>query len=200
MAPLPALPDSVFLRHRLVNHFPHHPAQSKDWFGAIAKSGLWVHEDFAIWCARHYAIAPPKPRAPAAAPRRNGISLFLLCLWAWYSRQPGTRGYNLIVTPWRPDMELGAACTAAYDWRESLELELALGSRRIDDNWLQPASVDGYTFAPLCTAAEIDAESRAMRNCLRTYGDYVAMGDCRLWSVRRDGARIATLEIWAAWD
>ena len=100
-----------------------------------------------------------------------------------------------MTTRWGPDMEMAAACSAAYDWRESLELEFALGARHIDDNWLQPGSADGYSFTPLCTAAEIDAESRAMRNCLRTYGDYVATGDSRLWSVRRDGARIATLEI-----
>jgi hypothetical protein len=195
VAPLPVLPDSAFLRHRLVNHFPYHPAQSAHWFGAVANSGQWVHEDFTVWCARNYALMPREPRGRRRRRGRNGVSFRLLCLWAWYSMQPHSRAHELMETPWTPDMEMGAACTAAYDWRESLELEITLGSRRVDDNWLQPGSVDGYTFTPLCSAAEIDAEGRAMRNCLRTYGDSVALGDSRLWSVRRDGARIATLEI-----
>jgi len=193
VAPLPELPDSSFLRHRLVNHFPSHPQQSVPWFAAVSKAGRWVHEDFVVWCARHYAAL--LPRRGGRRRRWNGVSFRLLCLWAWYCGQPHTRAHGLIATHWNPDMEMGAACTAAYDWRDSLELEITLGSRRIDDNWLQPGSADGYTFTPLCTAADIDAEGRAMRNCLRTYGDSVVLGDSRLWSVRRDGTRIASLEI-----
>jgi len=191
VAPLPALPDGPFIRHRIVNHFPCHPRQSEGWFGAVSKGGLLAHEEFAIWCARNYAVPSMRRRVR----RRRAIPFRLLCLWAWYSGQPHTRAHGLIVTPWRPDIQMDAACAAAFDWRESLELEITLGSRCIDDHWLQPGCADGYTFTPLSTAAEIDAEGRAMRNCVRTYGDSVALGDARLWSVRREGARIATLEI-----
>jgi hypothetical protein len=92
-------------------------------------------------------------------------------------------------------MQRPAAYSAAFDWRESVELELTLGTRSVEDHWLQPGSMDGYTFLPLSSAAEIESEGRAMRNCVRTYGDVVASGDTRLWSVRRDGERVATLEI-----
>ena len=34
-----------------------------------------------------------------------------------------------------------------------------------------------------------------MNNCVRTYADSIALGYSRLWSVRRNGARVATLEV-----
>jgi hypothetical protein len=192
-APLPELPDSLFLRHRMVNHFPRHPRQSTQWLGAVSEGGLWVHDEFALWCARNFAVSVVKQRRGR---RRSARSAFhILCLWAWYSSQPHTRAHGLITVPWSPDMQRPAAFTAAFEWRDSVELDLTLGAQNIDDWWLQPGSVDGYAFQPLRTAADIDAEGRAMRNCVRTYGDAVASGDARLWSVRRNGGRFATLEI-----
>src|SRR5262249_40397692 len=54
---------------------------------------------------------------------------------------------------------------------------------------------DGYEFVPLDSAARLAEEAAAMENCLRTY-DYDVVGDhCRLWSVRREGQRIASFEV-----
>ena len=39
-----------------------------------------------------------------------------------------------------------------------------------------------------------------MRNCVRTYGEAVANGDARLWSVRREGARASPLWKSAVWE
>jgi len=191
--PPPFLPDSSFLRHRIVNHFPRHPYQSAQWFGAVSEGGRWVHEEFALWCAQNFAAPAVKRRRGRRRPA--GSAFHILSLWAWYSSRPETRAHALIATPWNPDMQRQAAFTAAFDWRDSLELELTLGSRGVDNLWLRPGSMDGYAFQPLRTSAEIDAEGRAMRNCVRTYGDVVASGDAQLWSVRRNDVRIATLEI-----
>jgi hypothetical protein len=34
-----------------------------------------------------------------------------------------------------------------------------------------------------------------MKNCVRTYGTYIGENMSRLWSMRRDGERIATVEV-----
>jgi hypothetical protein len=52
----------------------------------------------------------------------------------------------------------------------------------------------GLSIVPLATAAEIDAEGRAMHHCARTYIDKVAVGDCCLYSARRGDKRVATIE------
>lgn len=96
---------------------------------------------------------------------------------------------------WTPDMELKAATDAALAWRASLDLKLYLGNRVLSDTWHAPGCIDGYDFLPLRTADEIEDEARAMQNCLRTYGDSIAQGGSRIWTIRKDGARVATMEI-----
>src|SRR5262249_4183611 len=48
---------------------------------------------------------------------------------------------------------------------------------------------------PLTSASAIIEEATAMRNCLRTYGYRVARNCMRLWSIRKDGERVATLSL-----
>lgn len=183
---LPALSDNIFLRHRIVNHLPTHPKQTAAWFEAVSASSRWVHDGFALWCARTYSARLPK--------RRSHLTR-LLCLWAWFSGQAGTRGYALMEKPWHPGMKLRAALDAAWAWQEMVELDLDLGAAPVTHTWLKPGFADGYEFLPLSGAAEIDEEAAAMRNCLRTYSADVRRGYSRLWSVRRDRERIATLEV-----
>jgi hypothetical protein len=92
-------------------------------------------------------------------------------------------------------MRIAQAMTAADDWRMLIALHMNLGRQPIADMWLQSARVDGYDFLPLCSIAAIAEEADAMRNCLRSYGYTLAHNRSRLWSVRRNGQRVATLSI-----
>ena len=189
IAPLPVLPDSPFIRQRMVNQFPRHPRHAALWFEAVSEGGLWAHEGFALWAAEAYA-ARRKPTK-----RRPKFHIRLLALWAWYSEQPGTRGHALIETPWQPQISFDGACKAALTWRDNLDLEFYLGTQGARDPWHAPAHIDGYDFVPLTGADAVADEARAMDNCLRGYGEAVAQIYSRLWSVRKDGTRVATLEM-----
>jgi hypothetical protein len=92
-------------------------------------------------------------------------------------------------------MRIGPALAAADDWRTNIALHVNLGPRPITDMWLQAGRVAGYDFLPLNSISAIAEEADAMRNCLRTYGYNLAHNRSRLWSVRRDGERIATLRL-----
>jgi hypothetical protein len=190
-AAIPELPDSFFLRRRIVNHFPRAPKAAPQWFDRVSFAARWSDEAFAVRCAQIFATRRP-PR------RRRAGNMGLLCLWAWYSNRLGTMARNLMARPWNADMEYKAALDAVLSWREALDLHLHLGSRYVEELWHKPGFIGGYEFVPLRTAAEIEAEARAMQNCLRTYGELVAQDTTRLWSVRREGLRIATLEIGCA--
>jgi len=183
VAPLPELPDSAFVRHRIVNHLPPQARYADHWLRGVADGNRWAHEDFALWCAR------------AMAGKEVIYNFRLLALWAWFSGQPQTRGHALIAHRWTPDIKLNAATKAAKAWRDRVDLELHLGERTVDDLWYAPGEVDGYAFVPIRGALGVDAEAEAMRNCLRTYGENVATGFSRLWSVRKNDERVATLEI-----
>jgi hypothetical protein len=185
--PLPArLPDGALFRRQIANHLPKRRDAAK-WLKAVADAADWGTEPLAVWVARELARNPRKFRHSA---------LRRVALWAWYGTTVGTGRDGLPQKAWQPSMTFASAQTDAEDWLEQcVELQLFLGASPIEDMWLRSATVDGFAFVPLLTAAAIAEEAFAMSNCLRTYGDTVARNHGRLWSVRRDGTRVATLQI-----
>jgi PcfJ-like protein len=76
-----------------------------------------------------------------------------------------------------------------------VRLSLQLRDGVLTDPWLQQGEAMGLTFSPLIECNEILAEAHAMQNCADQYADRLARDKCRLFSVRRRGQRVATLEI-----
>src|SRR4029453_13273389 len=77
----------------------------------------------------------------------------------------------------------------------TIDPHVNLGREPVADLWLQSARVSGYDFLPLVSGSDIAEEAAAMGNCLRTYGDSVVHNCSRLWSMRKDGRRVATLMV-----
>ena len=195
-APLPEMPDGAFVRHRIVNHLPVQAKFAPRWFAVVAFAHLWADEAFVLWCAREFAhvakAGSRHDRRRVNRGRRPG-RLALLCLWAWYSTRPEEHAASLIRRPWRPEMPLQAAHRHADDWATAVELDLNLGGRPIPDCWLSLRHWAGYEFVPLAGAADIAAEADAMCNCVRTYSDGLIHDRIRLFGLRKDGARLATV-------
>jgi hypothetical protein len=184
--PIMRLPDGELFRRQIANHLPRSPKLAPTWLQVVADVADLAHEAAAVWGARELVREPR---------RVNPAQLRLICLWSWFSGQPGTYGYELIGKPWTPDMRMGPALAAADDWRMMIALHVNLGRQPITDMWLRTGRVAGYDFLPLNSIAAIAEEADAMRNCLHTYGYNLAHNRSRLWSVRRDGERVATLRV-----
>jgi hypothetical protein len=183
--PLAKLPDDKLFRRQIANHLPSRKAAST-WLCAVSEAVELADNAFAVWIAREIV----NDRRSVKLDRLRRVAL-----WAWFSCQPDTFGHGLIEKRWTPDMRFRSARDAADDWRTTVELHAYLGREPVADVWLRPALVHGYSFRPLASASEIVEESRAMSNCLRTYGDCVAHNRYRLWSVGRDGRQVATLAL-----
>jgi hypothetical protein len=184
--PIPGLPDGELFRRRIVNHLPRSPKLVATWLQAVADVGALAHEQAAVWIAREL-IREPQGVKPAR--------LRLVSLWAWFSLEPTTFAHALIERRWTPEIRIKQALAAAGDWRTMIGLHVNLGGAPITDMWLEPGRVGVYDFHALSSIAAIVDEANAMRNCLRTYGYSLAHNSARLWSVRRDGARVATLRL-----
>lgn len=183
--PLGRLPDSKSFRLQIANHLPSRKIASI-WLQSVADIGESAHEAIAVWIAREVIREKRNVKLDR---------LRLVGLWAWYSGQPETLGYKMIQNPWTSDMRMASALSAADDWRTNISLHVNLGSEPITDPWLRPACVSGYDFLPLTSISDISDEAEAMRNCLRTYGYNLAHNRSRLWSMRKDGRRVATLKV-----
>ncbi|MBH5388431.1 hypothetical protein H1B27_19385 [Bradyrhizobium sp. CNPSo 4019] len=184
--PIPRLPDGELFRRQIANHLPRSLKLAPCWLQLVAEAAELAHEPMAAWIAREFVR---EPRRVTTARVR------LICLWAWFSSQPTTLGHDLIEKPWTPDMRIDAACSAAREWRTVVALHANLGRMPIADMWLRPGRMAGYEFMPLDSIATVVEEAKAMRNCLRTLGSSLAHNHSRLWSIRKDGERIATLRI-----
>lgn len=184
--PLPRLPDGELFRRQIGNHLPRSPKLVPTWLQVVAEVSALAHEQAAVWIAREL-VREPRGLKPAR--------LRLISLWMWFSLQPATFAHALIDRRWTPKMRMEAALAASDDWCMMVALHVNLGDQPIANMWLEPGHVGGYDFHPLSSIAAIADEAIAMRNCLRTYGYNLAHNSARLWSVRRDGTRIATLRI-----
>jgi len=184
-AALGRLPDGDVFRCRIVNRLPRSPKLAPMWFQAVADAARWGNEQVALWIAGEL---------DRNARRFKPEQIRLLALYAWYSARPDTAAHRLIRKTWHPNMCLSTAADAATEWRVAVDLKLNLGERAIDP-WLEPGAVMGFDFVPLCSEAQIAQEASEMRNCVRGYGRDLVHNRSRLWSIRRDGTRVATVSI-----
>lgn len=182
----PLLPDDADFRRSIANYMPKHWKHAPNWLDVIAKAFDVGDSAIALWFARE------APRTKDRAARNSGNER-LVALYAWLCAPGHIRGSEAI-PPWRAEMAWNAARAAATDWREATLLELYLLDG-VADPWFEPARIGAYEFAPLNTTADLCEEAAAMSHCVRTYGYEIASNHRRIWSVRKDGARVATLSL-----
>jgi len=184
--PVGPLPTSENFARRIANKRPIPPEQSAFWLATLSFANHACHEDFALWLAEQDIYGE------VGTPGR----LFgVLAAYAWYSNAFLSRAHELIVVPWRPEMAFDTALCAAKSWFNRMRLVVQLEAGVLTDSWLSAGSSGSYSFIPLLDQRDILAEAQAMQNCADQYADRLVRDRCRLFSIRHNGARVATLEI-----
>jgi hypothetical protein len=101
----------------------------------------------------------------------------------------------------RTEASLADGCTWGSIGRlsQAWHVEQALAElKKSDATWENRTGVTfhlGYMVVELSSAAALMDEGREMHNCVRSYTDVCVEGRSRIFSIRRDGQRVATLEI-----
>jgi hypothetical protein len=184
---LPAyLPKSEAFGRRIATRLPASPRESAFWLTSVLFAETAGHEDFAIWLAGQTVF---HDRGDAEK------MIAVVAAYAWHSGQPDTPAHKLIVVPWRPEIAFDTALCAAKSWFNRMRLVLQLPPGAVTDPWLKPGAALGFTFEPLMSHPDILTEAQAMQNCADQYGERIVRDKCRLFSVKRNGTRAATLEI-----
>jgi hypothetical protein len=183
--PLPVMPTDSEFALAVTNRIPLRVEETAAWFDRIVYALRVVDRDFAIWVAK----------APRVLPMSTSDEDFRwLTAWAWYSRQPGTRAHELLRRPWLPGISWKKARDEVAIWRKRIDLTATLG-RGIRDPWFSDGHALGFDIVALRTVEHFVAESSAMENCLDQYAARLTYGRVRVFSVRRHGASIASLEL-----
>lgn len=187
--PIPRLPGSASASGRIANHIPRARKDIGPWLTAVGNAWGYADETVAVWMARIWRRAPRRRRR-----HRCDEQLRAMCLWAWHARHVPNDPCKLRVA-WLPTMGFDAARSAANDWLTNVELYVKVGDKPIADMWLKAGRVGPFEIVPLQTFADVHDEAMVMKHCVRTYGTDLMENYCRLWSIRRDGDRVATFEI-----
>ncbi len=180
------LPKSEAFGRRIASRLPQTTRESAFWLTSVLFAQAACHDDFAIWLAGQTVFADHADAEKLIA---------VVAAYAWFSGQPEAEGHKLIVVPWRPEIAFDTALCAAKSWFNRLRLVLQLSPGIVGDAWLKSGQALGYTFEPLLNHPDILAEAHAMQNCADQYGERIVRDKCRLFSVKRNGTRVATLEI-----
>jgi hypothetical protein len=181
----PRLPDTPNVRRAIANHVPKGAGATTfknapwRWLEAVAIAFETADEEVGLWMARR-----------AAASDLVGIfRARVVALWAWRSRHaPQPEAWPR----WSPELGWDRASDLAFDWRARLAFDVYGGP---GGDARQAWERDGFTFSPLLDFEAIVAEGEAMRHCVADYAYEVATAESTLWSVSKDGARVATAEI-----
>jgi hypothetical protein len=151
----------------------------------VSFAARYGDETIAIWLARQHRLFAQERFAP--------YSLMPLILYAWHSRH--RPDVLLFSVPWVPSLELPEAFFRTVAWLKMIKPHVDLDYWGVVDSWMPAGRWKGYFFTPLSTPNALTLDAIEMQNCLSEYGEGLARNFCRLFSVRRAGQKIATMEV-----
>jgi hypothetical protein len=183
--PLENVPGGEAFTRRIASRLPENIRHSSFWLESVMFATEAAHEEFAIW------IADQPIYADRGEPHRI---LAVLAAYAWFSCAD-TKANEFIVVPWRPEIAFDTALCAAKSWLNRLRLVMQLETGALSDTWLEAGEVEGYRFAPLIDRDSLLVEAQAMQNCADQYAERLAREKCRLFSIQKNDAHVATLEV-----
>lgn len=117
------------------------------------------------------------------------------------ARHAGELGDVGVLVDWlatRRDVpcSIARARREAEAWHRAVPHRAWSGTGPLPRSGLAGAQFDDVTVRELDTVEALVAEGAALAHCVATYVSWVRAGRSSLWSLRRAGARLLTLEVW----
>ncbi len=186
------VPWSKDASRRFGSLVPRDPAQAAAWLKAISIAALACDEPFAVWLACQDLFRGKRVEIEQAA--------LALAVFAWHSRHTAEADILRPAVPWTADLSLESALARLCGWliqHRRLSRKPPQEPRPAHSlaGWAPHLTYEGLEFVPLVTRNDLEAEGTAMSNCVGSYHEQVVYGQVMLFSVRRNGERVATVEV-----
>jgi hypothetical protein len=93
------------------------------------------------------------------------------------------------------DMSLATVTKLSADWHEAVAANMTAPNSEFPEPWCPGGASGGFDIVPITNSANLYREGKLMHHCAGTYAGRVHSGDCYIFSVRKERARIATLQL-----
>lgn len=175
---------------------PADPQRAASWLRGASIAALACDEEFAHWFVCQDFFRGRRHEVEQAA--------LVIGIFAWHSKYAASDSPLRPSAGWRPDLQLETALARTAAWlvedrrRQRMRTVQIPGKARLQDHlsiWKPPTRFDAFEFVPLLTRADVTLEGKRMKNCLASYADDLDENRCRLFSMRRHGKRVASVEV-----
>jgi hypothetical protein len=183
-------------------HMPESLREMKLWLRCI-NLAHGVGPDFVQWTARHATEFGGSP-AEAIGILRDIADWVRACYRA--SVPPHIRrailgnravpaGEQFVHREFNEDMSLLTVTKLSADWHDAVAANMAGPNSEFPEPWCPGGTCSGFDIVPITSSAGLYREGKLLHHCVGTYAEKVHSGECYVFSVRKNGAPVATFEL-----
>jgi PcfJ-like protein len=100
-----------------------------------------------------------------------------------------------VTRPFSPLMSLNTVTALSAEWHEAVASNMDGPELAFPPPWYSAGTLEDCEILPIVNSAELYREGAAMRHCVGRYANEIKHGKIYVYSVRRDGKRLATLAL-----
>jgi hypothetical protein len=190
---------------RLIDaHMPESLTKMKLWLNCIYLAQS-VGPDFVQWTARHATEIGGYPDEVVGI-LRDIADWVQACYRA--SVPPHIRrailgdqqflpaqGEQFVHRQFKADMSLASVTKLSAEWHNAVAANMTGPNFEFPEPWCPGGISGGFEIVPITNSSDLYREGKLMHHCAGTYAERVHSGECYVFSVRKDGAPVATLEL-----
>ena len=177
---------------RLIHAYMPHPLPSMRFWLRAVRYASWISPDFAEFIAKH-ATEVGATVDEASTWIEDTADWVRACLPA--CDQTPRLAAEFVTRQFSRGMSVKTVTALTHEWHEAAASNMTGPSYEFPEPWAQPGKIGDYEIVPITNNADLYREGNAMHHCVGTYGESVREGRCYIYSLRRDGARAATIEL-----
>jgi PcfJ-like protein len=180
------LASDVFCQHpEFLNFLPTTAPKQRIWLLLVNWAFHKVNLDFAKWATSHVFEIPGR--------RLREVHSLISDFADWVCAEGPSRQF--VIRPFQSSMSLKTVMTLSAEWHEAVAAAMDGPAAAFPPPWYAAAKIGDYGIVPIDNSAALYREGAAMHHCVGTYANAVQRGSLYVYSVRRDGQRVATLAI-----
>jgi hypothetical protein len=168
----------------VISHMPVSLPRMRTWLRAVHDAHRGAGPGFAEWTARHASQIP--------CGSENELLSFLYDTADWVRASHGNDGHQFVVRPFKPTMSVKTVTKLSAEWHEAVASNLTGPQHTFPEPWFPAATINGVEIIPIDNSADLYREGAFMHHCIGTYSEEVRVGRYYVYSIRRNGERVAT--------